>query len=161
MIKIIIKQSNSFSAVHRSFRSYAMPNNGRLNYSEWLGIQRSSTLAIEEGARRCAVETFHQLVEPNSDVDELETRISLKETAPGHRIWQATLQPKSVSAMGGRPPITDVEGKPINRAEVIEGLREAYKGMLAFERSKDRTIRGYPDMERILDYIEEHGLDPK
>ena len=60
-----------------------------------------------------------------------------------------------------RPPITDVAGNPISRAEVIEGLRVTYSEMLRHERGQDPTIRGYPDMERILDYIEEHGLEPK
>ncbi len=54
-----------------------------------------------------------------------------------------------------------VMGQPITREEIIEGLRTAYMEMLRHEQAKDSTIRGYPDMEIILDYIEEHGLPPK
>jgi len=60
----------------------------------------------------------------------------------------------------GAPKITDVKGKPISRAEVIEGLRMTYNELLRREREDDPTIKGYPDMERILDHIEAHGLYP-
>ena len=60
-----------------------------------------------------------------------------------------------------RPPLTDSVGKGLTRADVIEGLRETYSTMLTLEQEKDPTLSRYPDMEKILDYIEAHGLPPK
>lgn len=55
----------------------------------------------------------------------------------------------------------EVMGRPITREQIIEGLRDAYKGMLENERRKDPTLRRYPDMELILDHIEKYGLPAK
>ncbi len=52
-------------------------------------------------------------------------------------------------------------GQQITREEIIEGLRESYKSMCEYEKFKDASFVRYPDMETILDYIEEHGLPPK
>jgi hypothetical protein len=55
----------------------------------------------------------------------------------------------------------EIMGKPITREEIIEGIRDAYNGLCAWEKFKDSTFVRYPDMEKILDHIEEHGLPPK
>lgn len=52
-------------------------------------------------------------------------------------------------------------GRPITREEIIEGLRECHQTMVNLEREKDPTLKGYPDADAVLDYIEEHGLPPK
>jgi hypothetical protein len=61
------------------------------------------------------------------------------------------------------PPFPEAGANPqrCTRAEIIEGLRDGYDTMVRLERQKDPTVRGYPDMEKILDYIDEHGLPPK
>jgi hypothetical protein len=59
------------------------------------------------------------------------------------------------------PPFPIVNGLPISRAQIIEGLREGYADFLAAERRRDPTLKGFPDYEAILDYIETHGLPPK
>lgn len=59
------------------------------------------------------------------------------------------------------PPFPVVMGRPITREEIIEGLRECHQTMVNLEREKDPTLKGYPDADAVLDYIEEHGLPPK
>jgi len=46
------------------------------------------------------------------------------------------------------------------RCAVIEGLRELYSMAVAQQMSKDDTFAGWPDMVRVIDYIEQHGLPP-
>jgi hypothetical protein len=58
------------------------------------------------------------------------------------------------------PPLPMVMGKRITRDEVIVGLRECHETMVKLQRQNDPTLRGYPDAEAVLDYIEEHGLEP-
>ena len=61
------------------------------------------------------------------------------------------------------PPFPNIgaDQKPATRQDVIDGLRDCYQSMVQHERVADPTIKGYPDMEKILDYIEQHGLPPK
>ena len=59
------------------------------------------------------------------------------------------------------PPLPIIMGQRITREEVIEGLRDCLANMVKLEREKDLTLRGYPDAVTVLDYIEEHGLEPK
>lgn len=47
-----------------------------------------------------------------------------------------------------------------SRKAVIEGLREIYRLAVKYERDCDPTFRRWPDMETILDHIEQHGLPP-
>lgn len=47
------------------------------------------------------------------------------------------------------------------RQDVVDGLRECYRLMLEHDRKIDPTIKGYPDMEAMLDHIENYGLPPK
>jgi len=57
--------------------------------------------------------------------------------------------------------LLDGAGQPITRLEVIEGLRCCYADMLRLKQEKDPTLTRYPDMERVLDHIEQHGILPK
>ena len=57
--------------------------------------------------------------------------------------------------------LLDVAGQPITLHEVIEGLRCCYEDMVRLEQKMDPTINGYPDMVRVLDHIEQHGILPK
>lgn len=59
------------------------------------------------------------------------------------------------------PSLPTVPLAPLTRQDVIDGLREAYRGMLAAEQKITPTLKGYPDMEAILKHIEAHGLPPK
>lgn len=58
-------------------------------------------------------------------------------------------------------PLPAIPGAPLIRQDIIDGLREAYQGMLDRDRRKDPTLTGYPDMVTILNHIEIHGLPPK
>lgn len=59
------------------------------------------------------------------------------------------------------PPLPVIMGKQITREDVIDGLRELLDGAIQNERVKDPTFRRWPDVETILEYIAEHGLEPK
>lgn len=58
-------------------------------------------------------------------------------------------------------PFPEIMGKPITREEIMEGIWDAYRGFCAFERKKNPSFVRYPDMETILNHIEENGLPPK
>ena len=51
-----------------------------------------------------------------------------------------------------------VMGQRITRLEIMAGLRAAYHDMVQLARQTDPDTVGFPDMEAILDYIDEHGL---
>ncbi len=55
----------------------------------------------------------------------------------------------------------DVMGRPITREEIMEGLWECYNGMVKYEKSKDSSVLRFPDMETILNHIQENGLPPE
>jgi hypothetical protein len=59
------------------------------------------------------------------------------------------------------PDYPNIGGCAITRKDIIDALRETYKNLLEREQEEDPTIRGYPDFEAVLNYIEEHGLPPK
>ncbi len=63
--------------------------------------------------------------------------------------------------MSAEPTYPVVMGRPVTRAEIIEGVRDCYREMCALKRRVDPTFVRYPDMDMILDYVEEHGLPPK
>lgn len=49
-----------------------------------------------------------------------------------------------------------------SRQEVIDGLREVYREFLRFyKRHESPTTVGFPDYEKMLDYLDQHGLPPK
>lgn len=51
-----------------------------------------------------------------------------------------------------------IMGRPITRAEIIEGLRDCYREMCELKRRAEPGFVRYPDMETVLDFIEDHGL---
>lgn len=59
------------------------------------------------------------------------------------------------------PPLPVIMGRPITREEVIEGLQSLLESAIENERRKDSTFRRWPDVETVLEYIAEHGLEPK
>lgn len=58
-------------------------------------------------------------------------------------------------------PVITGTGKPLTRKDVIDGLNEAYQGMLENDQRNDFSLTGYPDMVAILKHIEIHGIPPK
>jgi hypothetical protein len=54
-----------------------------------------------------------------------------------------------------------IMGRSVTRAEIIEGIRDCYREMCALKRRVEPDFVRYPDMDTVLDYIEEHGLPPK
>ena len=89
MKTIIIKQSLNPGKDAQTFRAYeeAVPKDRSL------GISSSTTGNAVCGALRCAAKAFQKFTEPGGDLDEIETRIKLKQI-PGFDIWRAELQPK-------------------------------------------------------------------
>jgi hypothetical protein len=57
-----------------------------------LGVSASTTGAENWGVQRCAAKAFKKYTEPEADLDEIETRIRLKNIGSG--IWTATLDRK-------------------------------------------------------------------
>lgn len=49
----------------------------------------------------------------------------------------------------------------LTREEIIEALRDNYAGACAHMRSEIPDFVGWPDMVKLLDWIEEHWLPPK
>lgn len=54
-----------------------------------------------------------------------------------------------------------IMGKPITREEIVEGLRAGYDASVAIAQQDDPATVGFPDMQTILDHIDEHGLPSK
>lgn len=46
----------------------------------------------------------------------------------------------------------------ITRAEAVEGLRELRNDAVAAEKAKDPCFNRWPDLDAILDYIEQYGF---
>ena len=55
---------------------------------------------------------------------------------------------------------TDTEGKPISRTEIMDSLRELLSEAYKYERQLDPCFRRWPDLERVIEHIEKHGLPP-
>jgi hypothetical protein len=58
-------------------------------------------------------------------------------------------------------PMAGADPAPMTREEIIEGLREIYAEVLGLKQAADPCFRRYPDYEKILDYLEQHGLPPR
>lgn len=58
-------------------------------------------------------------------------------------------------------PLPFIRGQQVTRQEIIDGLESNYKDTLTVEREKHPGTTGFPDMEAILEFIDEHGLPPK
>jgi len=157
-LRLIIKQVSRPGQDSRLFRAYNPGKTGQPDIS--LGITASTTGNADHGARRCAVKAFIQTAEPTADQDEIETRIALRQLVPDINIWEATLQPSTAKYTPPPFPIAGAHPKQLTRAEIIEGLRELYSMAVAQQMSKDDTFAGWPDMVRVIDYIEQHGLPP-
>ena len=42
--------------------------------------------------------------------------------------------------------------------DFIDAVREMYDEWLKYEREKDSTLRGLPDFEKAMDYVENNGI---
>lgn len=93
-----------------------------------------------------------------------------------HPVWPANMvifcggrfvayeleKPLEPFPVAGAPP-----QRQVTREEIIEALREGYKAMIENENRKNAIFRrgghvtGYPDMVKLLDYIEQHGIPPR
>jgi len=93
MNKIIIKLVSPHGQDTKRYRAFsASASLGGADYS--LGVAASCTSdPASIGAGHCAAKAFIKFAEPTADRDEIETRIALKEIAPGCGIWEATLHP--------------------------------------------------------------------
>lgn len=58
-------------------------------------------------------------------------------------------------------PLPTLADGPVTREEVMESLMELYELAVEGQRVKDPTFVRWPDMVRILDHINQHGLPPK
>jgi hypothetical protein len=52
-------------------------------------------------------------------------------------------------------------GTEITREEIFEGLWETVKAAEREERRKDPCFTRWPDLDAMIEHIEEHGLPPK
>lgn len=57
-------------------------------------------------------------------------------------------------------PLPTIDGKKITRDDVITSLFELRDIAYAYERSKDPSFRRFPDLEKILEHLAVHGLEP-
>jgi len=91
MNSIVIKQAAYHGGDTKLFRAYAPDPAGRIGRrDEPLGVSASTTGNTIFGVQRCAAKAFIKFTEPKADVDEIETRIAIKEITDG--VWEATLQ---------------------------------------------------------------------
>lgn len=59
------------------------------------------------------------------------------------------------------PPFPSIDGKPITREDIIEGLWSAYGDSVRLATQDDCATTGFPDLMAAITYIEEFGLPPK
>ena len=78
--------------------------------------------------------------------------------------WLAETGKYCTHRTDGQPmsePLPVLTSGPITRKEIIEGLRELYTNLVEYIQEEDPTFAAYPDLETILDHIEQHGLPAK
>ena len=91
-MKIAIKMTSRVISDTKMFRAYQVLAGDRMKPA---GVSCSTTGNEVYAIIRCAAKAYVKLQEPQSDPDEVETRITVREqlgTTP--RIWLAKLQPK-------------------------------------------------------------------
>jgi hypothetical protein len=59
------------------------------------------------------------------------------------------------------PPLPMVGNTRLTRAEVIEALKQLRNDFYTLKKHLDPTFVRYPDLDRVLEYIAENGLEPK
>lgn len=58
-------------------------------------------------------------------------------------------------------PLPEIHDGKITREDVITSLIELRDMAYAYERSKDPAFVRCPDLEKVLEYIAIHGLEPR
>jgi len=94
MKTVLIKQAKHRGQDNKTFRAYfditAMDDLPMK--SETLHVSASTTGNRLIGATRCAAKAFQKMVEPKTEMIELENRIKLSTLNDGAGIWRAELE---------------------------------------------------------------------
>ncbi|HEV2692405.1 MAG TPA: hypothetical protein VG347_05865 [Verrucomicrobiae bacterium] len=92
MNTVIVKQCGRPGKDSQTFRAYAPVDLPKVRENKSLGVSASTTGNVSWGVIHCAAKAFMKFTEPQADIDEVETRISITEMSPG--LWVAELQSK-------------------------------------------------------------------